>query len=125
VRLLLDAHIAHAVADGLRRRGVEVEALGHWRGGALRAADDEAILRAAAAADWVLVTYDLQTIPERLRRWANEGRGHAGLILVDGRTIRPNDIGGLVRALLALVDERGDEDWRDRAVYLQLSTRQR
>ncbi|HEY3111413.1 MAG TPA: hypothetical protein VGL23_21835 [Chloroflexota bacterium] len=92
--------------------------LAHWRGGELRTADDEAILREAAA-DRILVTDDLQTIPERLRRWANEGRRHAGLILVDDRTIRSDDVGGLVRALVALVAARGDEDWRDRVVYLR------
>jgi hypothetical protein len=118
VRPLLDSHIGHTVAEQLRRRGVDVDTLAGWRGGALRSADDEVILVEAAQEDRVLVSYDCRTIPERLRRWANEGRSHAGVVLVDERTIRPDDAGGLVRALLTLVRDRGDEDWRDRVVYL-------
>jgi hypothetical protein len=118
VRLLLDAHIGRAVAEQLRRRGVDVEPLARWRGGALRAADDEAVLLEAAREERVLVSYDCRTVPERLRRWANEGRSHAGVVMVDERTIRPEDAGGLVRALLGLVQDHGDQDWRDRVVYL-------
>jgi hypothetical protein len=118
VRLLLDAHVGRAVAEHLGRRGVDVETVARWRGGALRAADDEVVLVAAAAEQRVLVTYDCRTIPARLRRWANEGRSHAGVVLVDELTIRPNDPGGLVRALLGLVDEQGAAEWRDRVVYL-------
>ena len=48
----------------------------------------------------------------------DEGRRHAGVVLVDDRTVRPDDAGGLVRALAALERERGGEDRRDRVVYL-------
>jgi len=40
------------------------------------------------------------------------------VVLVDERTIRPDDAGGPVRALLGLVKDRGDRDWRDQVVYL-------
>jgi predicted nuclease of predicted toxin-antitoxin system len=118
VRLLLDVHLAHAVADQLRLGGADVESLARWRDGSMRAADDESILLTASSDGRVLVSYDCRTLPERLRRWANERRSHAGVVLIDARTVRPDDIGGLVRALLELVDQRGQTEWSDRVVYL-------
>jgi hypothetical protein len=104
-------HIDRAVAEQLRRRSLDAEALGSWREGTLRTVDDETLLRAAAADGRVLVTFDCWTIPERLRRWAVDGRPHAGVILVDERTLQPSDVGGLVQALSRLTQELGDVDW--------------
>lgn len=75
------------------------------------------ILAAAAAEGRTLVTYDEHTIPSILRAWGSDGRSHGGVVLVNNRTIRQNDFGGQIRALSALVEERGDEDWRDQVGY--------
>lgn len=39
--------------------------------------------------------------------WAEKERSHGGVIFVDEKTISPADIGGLVRALISLVDDAG------------------
>ena len=49
------------------------------------------------------------------------GISHGGVVFVDERSIAPNDIGGLVRALIRLRDAESDVDWRDRIVYLKLA----
>jgi hypothetical protein len=36
---------------------------------------------------------------------------------VNDRTIRQQDVGGLIRAIRTLVDARGDESWVDRVMY--------
>lgn len=121
IRLLLDEHIAPAVAAGLRRRhkAVVVYAMTQWEQGAFLGRDDAACLAEAAHQTLTFVTYDRRTIPPLLKRWAEEGRSHAGVIFVDDGTIAPGDIGALVRALSAFIREAGAWDWRDRVVFLR------
>jgi hypothetical protein len=40
-------------------------------------------------------------------------------VYVNDRTIRQGDFGGQIRALRALVEERGDEDWADQVGHLR------
>jgi predicted nuclease of predicted toxin-antitoxin system len=119
VRLIFDAHIPLAVAEGLTRAGAEAITMPASREGRLRTAK-ELDIRAEAKTDGrMLVTFDLRTIPRLIRVWAAEGRSHAGVILVDDKTIRPNDIGGLIRALLDVVNRYGNDAWTNRVIYLQ------
>jgi hypothetical protein len=120
MRLLLDAHVAPAIARSLRRDGIDAVAVRDWLGGNYRDAPDDQLLEVAATDDRVLVSYDLRTIPTLLKDWAEGDRSHAGVILVDDKTLRPDDLGGLVRALRALVAQSGGESWRDRVVFLQV-----
>jgi hypothetical protein len=117
-RLLLDAHVPKSVADGLRSRGAEAISVADWRGGDMRVADDAALLRAAAEDRLVLVTFDLRTIPPLLKEWAETGQHHAGVVLVDDRTLRPDDVGSLVRAMAELTADATSE-WTDRVVFLR------
>lgn len=120
MRLLLDAHVPPAVARGIPPAlGVEVVALRDWAGGEFLNADDKVILRAATAENWVLVTYDRKTIPPVLDAWAEQGIEHSGVIFVDEKTFAQDDIGGLIRALVHLIGDLGDVDWKDRMVYLR------
>ena len=118
MRLLLDAHLAPALAGALTAAGLNTAALRDWQGGAFRSAPDEAVVEAALVDQRVLVTYDLRTIPALLKEWAETGRSHGGVILVDDATIRPAEVGRLQRALLALREQMGDAPWRDRTVFL-------
>lgn len=120
MRLLLDAHVARAVARQLQRDGLDVVSIADWRDGDYRGAPDDQLLVAAASEQRVLVSYDCQTIPPLLKEWAETGLHHGGVVLVDEQTIRPSDIGGLTRALRALLAERRDEDWRDRVRFVFL-----
>jgi hypothetical protein len=54
-----------------------------------------------------------------LKLWAEEERSHGGVIFVDEKTISPADIGGLVRALIALAGEAEDMDWTDQVYFLR------
>ncbi|HEU5439449.1 MAG TPA: hypothetical protein VFU88_09175 [Ktedonobacterales bacterium] len=79
MKLPLDAHISPAVATGLASwGGVEAQAMRGWQGGTYLDADDEVILSQAHATGWILVTYDLRTIPPLLRVWSEQGVAHSG-----------------------------------------------
>ncbi|MGA3315699.1 MAG: DUF5615 family PIN-like protein [Candidatus Korobacteraceae bacterium] len=121
LKLLLDEHISPAVADSLRRRqrSLVVHGMAEWENGNFLGQDDSACLREAASERLTLVTYDRRTIPPLLKRWAEEGRKHGGVIFVDEKTISPADIGGLTRALLHLFQETGKWDWTDRVCFLR------
>jgi hypothetical protein len=121
LKLLLDEHISTRVAKGLRRidRRILVHSMLEWEEGGFLGRDDEACLRAAAAQQLTLVTYDRRTIPPLLKNWAEAGLCHAGVIFVDEKTIAPSDIGGLVRALAAVAKAGRDWDWSDRILFLR------
>jgi predicted nuclease of predicted toxin-antitoxin system len=117
----LDEHVTPRVAAQMRahRPDCFVVSVRDWQRGAFRQARDEEILAAAAAPHLTLVTYDQRTFAPLLMTWYQLGRSHAGVIFVDQRTIVPNDIGGLVRALIQVLDRQGGMDWDDRVTYLR------
>ena len=119
MQLLLDVHIAPPVARALQQDAVDALHVRDWQAGLYRDASDEAILTAALDDRRTLVTYDCRTIPTLLKEWAETGRRHGGVVLVDERTVRQADVGGLVRALRSLVEQHGDDVWVDRVVYLR------
>jgi hypothetical protein len=121
LKLLLDEHISPDVAAGMRRRDrqVTVWSLVEWEGGNYLGKEDSACLREAAIQELTLVTYDRRTIPSLLKRWAEEGLHHAGVILVDEKTVSQESIGGLVQSLCMLVKDVGHWDWTDRIYFLR------
>ena len=121
MRILLDAHVPIAVARELQRADIDVLSAARWREGEYREIPDEQLLDAARSEGRGLVTFDCRTIPGRLRLWAQVGLAHAGVILIDDKTIRPNCVGGLVRALQALIAEQGEDIWIDRVIFLRPS----
>ena len=120
IKLLLDEHISPAVAKGIRRRnpGLMVKTVAEFGNGAFLGPNDSICLKAAATQTLTLVTYDLRTITPLLKAWIEEGSHHAGVVFVDDKTIAQANIGGLVRALLKLVELSGDLDWTDRVAFL-------
>jgi hypothetical protein len=121
LKLLLDEHISPGVARSMRRRDpkIAVFAMVDWEEGSFLGQEDSACLREAAHQKLTLVTYDLRTIPPLLKDWAEEGWHHAGVIVIDEKTIFPGDIGGLVQSLGTLVKEARDWDWTDRIFFLR------
>jgi hypothetical protein len=119
--LLLDEHVSPKIAQALRRRNTARRALcmAEWENGRFLGTDDELLLREAAVQRLTLVTYDRRTIPPLLKRWAEEGRSHGGVIFVDQRTIPSSDFGGLIRALEKLSSELGSRDWSDSVILLR------
>jgi hypothetical protein len=121
LRLLTDEQISYVVAEQVKakRPDIVIESVRTWQGGAFQGTDDAVLLEAAALAGWTLVTYDRKTIPPVLLEWGALGRRHGGVIFSDDRTVAPNDIGGLVRALILHWDRTRDWDWGDRVDFLQ------
>lgn len=105
--------------DHSRTREIDVWTLGEWHEGRYRHASDDQILAAAFAEARTLVTYDVHTIPSLLTELAELGRSHAGVVYVINRTIRQGDFGGQIRALIAFVDQYGDESWVNRVMHLR------
>lgn len=120
-RLLLDEHLSPKVAAAVRRlnASAQVIAISEWQGGAWLGRQDEEILTEAARQKLTLVTCDLRTIPVLLKNWAEQGRIHGSVILVSRRTFTPGNIGGLARALAALLRDFGTRDWEDKVVFLR------
>src|SRR5690242_3481439 len=109
MRLLLDSHIASALAEQLRGHGIDAVALPGWKGGNYQNADDRDLLAAAHASARVLVTFDCRTIPPLLKETVEAGQHHAGVILVSSQAFRANDVGSLLAALLASHERIGNE----------------
>ena len=122
--LLLDQHISTEVAEQVRakRPEISIRSLFEWREGAFVGIADPLILRAAAQESLTLVTYDRKSIPPVLVEWGTSGISHGGVLFVDNLTIRSNDYGGLVRALIYYWDQEQASDWKDRIGFLPAST---
>ena len=119
--LLLDENVAPRVAEQLQAKAqdIRVASVHHWHEGAFVHAGDEVILEAARRENATLVTYDLSTIPTILKDWGEQGRSHGGAIFVDETSIRQNDYGGQVRALLDIWKRLRDADLTDAVLFLQ------
>jgi predicted nuclease of predicted toxin-antitoxin system len=112
MKVLLDVHVAKAVLGALRKTApsVQAEHISQWRHGALLTADDEEILAACHTEERMLLTYDLATIPDLLRRWMAEGRSHSGVIFADENTVKPNAPTEVATAIAGLAREIGNAD---------------
>jgi hypothetical protein len=114
---LLDAHLSEALATAGRRLAGQAffTGLGTWQRGIYRQAPDADILRASAAAELVFVTHDKRTIPPLLRRLAQAGEDHGGLVLIP--TLLRHSPGAVARKLVDLSREQGD--WTNVVVWLE------
>jgi hypothetical protein len=121
LKLLLDEHISPDVAFSLRKRDREITVhwITEWESGRFLGLPDHLILEEAAAQNLTLVTYDRKTIPPLLKRWAEEGRNHGGVVFVDGKTISSSDFGTLARGLEKLWTEAENWDWKNRIIVLR------
>ena len=120
LRLLLDEHIAGEVALQARTKcpSMEIQSIHDWESGAFLGVPDPEILLEAANQRLTLVTYDQRTLWKHAADLLEAGRDLGGVIFVDDQTIPPNDIGGLMRALVWLWETKRNEDWRNRLIFL-------
>ena len=106
MKLLLDEMHAPTVAVALVEDGWDVIAVAG--SAALRGGADEDLLVHAAVSERVLVTENVVDVMELARRWAVEGRPHAGILLTSPKRFdraRLSYPGDLIAALKALLRE--------------------
>lgn len=109
LKFLLDEMWPPEVANQLRQRGYDIEAVGRRRD--LREQPDEVIFAAAQAERRAIVTENLDDFLVIAHDFLARGNTHWGLILTPssfGRA-RRSAIGRLVKALEALVEESVDQ----------------
>jgi len=105
VKLLLDEMISAVVAEQLRVRGRDVEAVSERR--ELRGLSDEQVFRYAQAAERPVVTYNRDDFLEHDRRFRSQGRNHSGIVMLNPRRFpkRPASIGPIVKSLDELMTD--------------------
>lgn len=120
LRLLLDEHLSPRLVKQFQAKWprAEITSVLEWQNGRLAGAPDDALLAEAHQHRLSLVTYDQATIVPLLKSWAEQGTPHSGVILIDDRTTRQDDFGGLLRVLAQLWEKEKTADWLDRVVYL-------
>ena len=125
LRLLLDEHLSPDIATHLRRHlpDLVVYSLQEWEDGAFLQTDDALILRTAHTHGLTLVTCDQRTIRPLLKAWGEQGITHGGVIFLSRRTVAPSNIGVIVRALIELWQQYGQDEWTDRVHYLTVPGR--
>jgi predicted nuclease of predicted toxin-antitoxin system len=118
VKLALDHHYSPQIAIQLRKRRCDVIAVLErgWE-----QEEDETLLALCAGEQRALVTNNVSDFTVIARRWALEGRHHAGLIFTSDTSLPRgrNTIGRYVTALQALVRANtGDDAFVDRIHWL-------
>lgn len=107
MRFHLDEHIANAIADGLRRRGIDVTTTADAR---LLSAPDERHIAFAKAGGRVIVTNDIDFL-----RYAAVESEHFGIVYCPQGE---RTIGEVVRHLTLMHDVLTDDEMRGRIEYL-------
>ena len=107
IRYHLDESVNHAVALGLRRRGVDVSTA---TDAGLLGADDETQLSFARANGRVAVTHD-----DDFLRLAASGVHHGGIAYCHQRN---RTIGQIIHALVRLWRTESAEDMQQQVIYL-------
>lgn len=117
MKLMLDAHLSgRAVGKALAEGGHEVRALDSES--ELEGMEDPAVLELASAESRVLVTANVSDFEPLLKEWAEEGRSHAGVILVPSSV--PNEaFGVLIRGIRKTLGVLSREDWANRVEWLR------
>jgi len=119
LRLLLDEHYSHTIAEELRRRGVDAVATQNERP-ELEGQDDDVILRAATLERRVVVTNNVRDYAPLVEEFGLRGEPQFGVIFTDDATFPRTHagIGLIVRALAAFVEGAPDDDLLNGCMYL-------
>lgn len=107
IRFHLDEHVARAVANGLRRLGIDVTTTVD---AGLLGADDTEQLAYGTAQGRVIFTEDADFLV-----WAAAGNPHAGIVYCHQDT---RDIGEIVRALELIFQIYESEERKDRIEFI-------
>jgi hypothetical protein len=99
VKLLLDEMISAVIAEQLRARGHDVEAVSERP--ALRGMADDELFEYARTAHRSLVTYNRDDFLELDRRWRSQGQAHDGVVILNPKRFPHGavSVGALVSSL--------------------------
>jgi len=119
LRLLLDEHYNHAIAEELRRRGIDAVAIQKERP-ELEGQDDDVLLRAATLERRVVVTNNVRDFAPLVEDFGLSGEMHFGVLFTDDATFPRTHagIGLMVRALAGFVEGALDDGLLNGCVYL-------
>lgn len=114
-RLLLDAHLSgRVIGRALRERGHDVRALDAHK--ELEGLEDEDVIELAISENRVLATADVDDFLPLLIGLNNEGRSHAGCILIPN-SFRTEEFRALISAISGELEGAREEEWIDRVVW--------
>jgi Domain of unknown function (DUF5615) len=94
VKALLDEHFSHRIAQTLRERALDVEAVSERPD--LVEAPDRGVMEVAQREERAVVTNNIKDFRPIAAECLNSGQGHAGLIFVPARRDRSNDAAGVL-----------------------------
>ena len=116
MRLILDANLSpKRIGLVLEKDGQDVVSLAS--DAALGAMDDLQVLQLAAEQQRILVTRNSRDFAPLLRQWSEEGRHHAGCILI--WTLAHHEFEAIIDGVTGLLSELPDpEQWRDLSIAL-------
>lgn len=117
IKLMLDVHLDPELADALRRRWPNLDVQSATEPG-LAVLSDPLLLEMLDEDGRVLVTRDVNTMPEHVKTRMSAGLTHGGMIFVP-RTIPQADTRQLLRRLMELIEREGHADWRSRVFWLK------
>jgi hypothetical protein len=94
VKVLLDVHFSHRIAQTLRKRALDVEAVSERPG--LAEAPDQEVMEAAQREERAVVTNNMKDFRPIAAERLADGRGHAGLMLLPANRSRRRDATGVI-----------------------------
>lgn len=99
MRLLLDEMISAAIAEALRGRGHDVEAV--TDSSELRGVTDDELFQCAQTRARALVTCNRNDFLVLDGRWRSQGKTHSGLVIINPRRLPqgPSSFGAIVESL--------------------------
>lgn len=107
IRFLLDENVPHAIARGLRLRGVEVATTSET---GLLSVDDDAIAEFALEGGYVIFTQD-----DDFLRIASKGAEHGGIVYAKQGS---RTLGEIIRYLVLMADCLEPSDMKDKVEFL-------
>lgn len=119
MKLLLDEMLHSGIAQQLRKRGHDVEAIqGNME---LEGQEDAAVLRLATASGRVLVTDNADDFTRLHRLFLAEGEDHDGILLASSRNLprSKRTIGLWVRTLHAFLTSNATKSLKNECRWLQ------
>ncbi len=118
MKLLLDEHFTHLIAEALRKDGHDVQAVNEID---LTGTSDDRLLVIARDQGRVLVTNNTQDFVPLERQWATAGETHQGIVYTDDASVPrgTNQMGEIIRRLIRELERYPEEDaLRGRSIFL-------